>query len=175
MKIINFLGSSGAGKSTSALGLTYELKKRGVKAELITEFAKDLVFSGCEHLLTQNQLFIFAEQHRRMAILKDSGLQYLITDSPLILSAYYGTKYNSSSKQLDDLILHEFNSYDNINIFLNRTAKFDTFGRVQTEEESNQDVVDLKQFLLNKHIQFTEYESNDSLAGYLAYKILTHK
>lgn len=175
MKIINLLGASGSGKSTTALGLTYELKKRGVQAELITEFAKDLVFSGCSHLLTQNQLFIFAEQHRRMSILKDSGLQYLITDSPLILSAYYGEKYNTSSKPLDELIDHEFNSYDNINIFLNRTAKFDPFGRVQTEEESNKDSLDLKQFLINKHIQFAEYESNDSLAGYLAYKILTLK
>ena len=96
MQVINFLGSSGSGKSTSALGLTYELKKRGVKAELITEFAKDLVFSKCEHLLLQNQIFIFAEQHRRMEILKDSGLQYLITDSPLILSSYYGNKYKTT-------------------------------------------------------------------------------
>lgn len=61
MKVINLLGSAGSGKSTTALGLTYELKKRGHRAEYIPEYAKDLVFSKCEHLLVQNQLFVFAD------------------------------------------------------------------------------------------------------------------
>lgn len=78
MKVINLLGSAGSGKSTTALGLTYELKKRGHRAEYIPEYAKDLVFSKCEHLLVQNQLFVFAEQHRRMSVLNNSEIEYLV-------------------------------------------------------------------------------------------------
>lgn len=73
------------------------------------------------------------------------------------------------------LIYNEFNSYDNINIFLNRTVRFDSFGRVQTEEESDQDNLNLKAFLTANHIIYREYDSNDSLAGYLAHQILTTK
>ena len=39
--VINLLGSPGAGKSTTAARLFYELKMKGVKCELITEYAKD--------------------------------------------------------------------------------------------------------------------------------------
>jgi len=175
MKVINIFGSSGAGKSTTALGLTYELKKRKVRCEYISEYAKDLVFSGCSHLLTKNQLFIFGEQHRRMSILNDSNLDYLICDSPLLLASFYGDKYATSTVELNKLILKEFNSYNNINIFLNRCVDFDSFGRVQTQEESDQDSQDLKRLLLNYNISFSEYDSNDSLAGHLAYSILTNK
>ena len=175
MKVINFFGSSGSGKSTSALGLAYELKKRGISCEYIPEYAKDLVYSGCQHLLTQNQLFIFGEQHRRMAILKDSEIKYLICDTPILLGLYYGLKYNTTGPELNNLILKEFNSYDNINIFLTRVAPFQQFGRVETEEESDRNSSEIKQLLLDKHIPFEEYESHDSLAGHLAYKILTNR
>lgn len=110
-----------------------------------------------------------------MAILNDSKLEYLITDSPTLLSLYYGNKYNTSSIELNALILKEFNSYTNINIFLNRCVDFDSFGRVQTQEESDQDSLDLKAMLTNYQISFKEYDSNDSLAGHLAYSILTNK
>ena len=76
---------------------------------------------------------------------------------------------------MNALILKEFNSYTNINIFLNRCVDFDSFGRVQTQEESDQDSLDLKTMLTNYQISFNEYDSNDSLAGHLAYSILTNK
>lgn len=175
MKVINLFGSSGAGKSTQALGLAYELKKRGIKCEYISEYAKELVFSGCSHLLTQNQLFVFSEQLRRMNTLRNTEIQYLVVDSPLLLGLFYGKKYNTTSRELNSLIINEFNTYDNTNIFLTRTAPFEQFGRVQQEEESNQDSLDLKQLLLDNHVHFIEEESNDSLAAHLAYKILTNK
>lgn len=175
MKVINLFGSSGSGKSTTALGLAYELKKRGIKCEYISEYAKELVFSGCSHLLTQNQLFVFSEQLRRMNTLRNTEIEYLVVDSPLLLALFYGKKYNTTSRELNSLIINEFNSYDNTNIFLTRTAPFEQFGRVQKEEESNQDSLDLKQLLLDNHVHFIEEESNDSLAAHLAYKILTNK
>ena len=173
MKIINLFGSSGSGKSTTALGLAYNLKIRGKKVELVTEYAKTLVFSGCEHLLA-NQLHVFSEQNFRMKIREDKGLDFLVTDSPLLLASFYGGKYNVLSKELERLIHKEFDSYENINFFLNRTVTFDPTGRVQTEAESDKDSQLLQGFLIRNNVSYETHESNDSLAGYLAYKILTN-
>ena len=97
-----------------------------------------------------------------MAILNDSKLEYLITDSPTLLSLYYGNKYNTSSVELNALILKEFNSYTNINIFLNRCVDFDSFGRVQTQEESDQDSKDLMSMLNLLNVSFHEFPSTSS-------------
>lgn len=44
--VINLFGAPGAGKSTGAAIVFAELKKRGVNAELVTEFAKDKTWEG---------------------------------------------------------------------------------------------------------------------------------
>ena len=36
--VINLFGSSGSGKSTTAMGLAYKLKTLGFKVELVSEF-----------------------------------------------------------------------------------------------------------------------------------------
>lgn len=59
-KVINFFGSAGAGKSTQALGLAYNLKMRGLKVEYIPEYAKELVFSNCSHILLSEQLHVYS-------------------------------------------------------------------------------------------------------------------
>ena len=38
MKVINLFGSAGAGKSTTALGLTHQLKINGYKVEDVSEY-----------------------------------------------------------------------------------------------------------------------------------------
>ena len=77
-KIINLFGSAGAGKSTQAMGLVPLLRLAGYSAEYVSEYAKDVVFSKCEHLLTQNQLYVFSEQFRRLKVLDDSNLDFII-------------------------------------------------------------------------------------------------
>lgn len=44
--VINLFGAPGAGKSTLAADIFSKLKRRQVKCELITEFAKDCVYEG---------------------------------------------------------------------------------------------------------------------------------
>lgn len=178
MQVINLYGSSGAGKTTISMGLAYNLKMRKKKVEIVSEFAKTLVFSNCQHLLT-NQLYVFSEQLFRMQIMKDKDLDYIITDSPLVLAGFYGQKFNSQgfdslSKELESLIFSEYNKFDNINFFLNRTVAFDPVGRTQVEDESDKDSLILKAYLNKNSIEYSEHYSNDSLAGYLTHKILTN-
>ena len=54
-KVINLFGSSCSGKSTTALGLTYHLRLLGYKAEYVSEYAKQLVMSGCQNLLAYQE------------------------------------------------------------------------------------------------------------------------
>ena len=44
MKVINLFAGPGTGKSTTAAGLFYKMKSKGYMVELVTEFAKDLVY-----------------------------------------------------------------------------------------------------------------------------------
>lgn len=46
MKVINFFGAPGAGKSTEAARTYVALKDRGVNVELVREVAKDLAWCG---------------------------------------------------------------------------------------------------------------------------------
>ena len=43
-RVINLLGAPGAGKSTAAAGLFYRMKKEFLSVELVTEYAKDLIY-----------------------------------------------------------------------------------------------------------------------------------
>ena len=40
--VVNLYGGPGAGKSTAALQLVAELKKRGINADYVSEYAKEL-------------------------------------------------------------------------------------------------------------------------------------
>lgn len=42
--IVNIYGSPSAGKSTTAAGVFYELKRNGIRCELVTEYAKSKVW-----------------------------------------------------------------------------------------------------------------------------------
>lgn len=86
--IINLLGSSGSGKSTSALGLTYELKKLGYKCEIAREYVKEEIFTENFKVL-HDQIFIFANQNRIQKNLANKELDFVISESPLILSSFY--------------------------------------------------------------------------------------
>lgn len=144
--VINLFGSAGSGKSTTAMGLTYFLRLKGYKVEYVNEYAKDLVNEGSLHKL-KHQLYVFSKQLKRMEVLADKGLDFIVTDSPLILSYFYGEKYGTSGPFLKEVVTSYHNSFKNFNIFLKRVVSYDPLLRVQTEEESNEDSKQLHSFL----------------------------
>lgn len=170
MKVINMFGAAGSGKSTNSAGLAYELKKDGFKVELVTEFAKELCITKSEHLL-ENQIWVFGNQYHKMKYLSND-LDFIITDSPIMLSAWYGKKYNYQFESLYPLIKEVHNSFDNINIFLERAHSWDPYARVQSEEESNQDSTDLQNFLKENQISFEIFQTGRYLPAILKKYIL---
>jgi len=159
--VVNFFGGPSVGKSTTAARVFSELKMKKYKCELVTEYAKDLVYQKSFDVL-ENQIYVFAHQHQRMNRLKKE-VDVIITDSPLLLSQIYGDK--ETVKYLSPLILHEINKFDNINILLTRTKEYQKYGRTQTLEEAVEIDTrireELKKYNLKYHV--FEYPINESL------------
>ena len=91
-KVINFYGGPGSGKSTKAAGLYYKMNMAGFSVELNNEFAKECVWEDNVPML-KDQLFMLAHQHRKILRLVGK-VDYVITDSPLMLSGIYRELYN---------------------------------------------------------------------------------
>lgn len=166
--VINLFGSAGSGKSTTAMGLTYYLRLLGYKAEYVTEYAKDLVNEGSFNKL-KHQLYVFSKQLKRMEVVTDKGLDFIVTDSPIFLSLFYGDKYGTSGPYLKELVASYHKTFVNINVFLKRHVPYDPLLRVQTEEESNQDSDDLADFLRNNNVYLdVSVDSRDENVKWLA-------
>ena len=141
MKIINLFGGPGTGKSTTAAGLFYEMKTRGYQVELVTEFAKDLVYQE-SYFRLKDQLMILARQNHKLWVLKDK-VDYAIVDSPLLLSLHYFQDNGYYDEKLfKDFVLdtyNRYNRYNNLNIFLQRNIEehpYQEYGRSQTLDEA---------------------------------------
>lgn len=168
--VINLTGAPGAGKSTGAAKLFYELKTLGINCELVSEFAKDKTW---EHNATalNCQEYIFGKQSYRLKRCRDE-VDVIITDSPLPLTIIY-THDELIKKPLTDLVMAVYNSYDNINFFINRVKPYNPKGRNQTAEESNALSAEIKDLYQQLNIPYTEIDGNE--AGYEAaiVKIMT--
>lgn len=135
-KVINLYGGPSSGKSTQASGLFYNMKALGYDVELVNEFAKEVVWEGNVPML-KDQLWVLAHQHRKLVRLANK-VEYIITDSPVLLSIAYRSLYEGPmySDLIDKLAIECYNMYDNINIFLKRPVQFDNNGRAQDYKES---------------------------------------
>ena len=129
--VVNIFGGPSAGKSTTSAGIFYELKRQGIRCELVTEYAKSKVWEESYKVL-EDQIYIFGKQNHKMFTVKGK-VDIIITDSPLLLSLYYGKDLSSNFK---GLIVETHNTYHNMNYFINNLGEYDSVGRMQTEEES---------------------------------------
>lgn len=134
MKVINLFGGPGAGKSTTAAGLFFKMKNHNLKVELVTEFAKDLVYAERFKELKTNQVYITAKQYSKLERVRDQ-VDYVISDSPLIIGLQYAPE--NYFEFFDPLVRELHYSFDNINIFIKRVKQYRNYGRYQTEEESD--------------------------------------
>lgn len=135
--IVNFFAGPGAGKSTSAALLFSKLKMAGVRCEMVTEFAKDLTWEKRDMTL-RNQLYILAKQHKRMWIVAQHDVEVIITDSPLLVGAYYSSTFDTGefAQALQNMAMLLHKEHPSVNFFIRRTKPYQRFGRSQTEEQA---------------------------------------
>jgi len=168
---LNILSGPSSGKSTSAAGLYYKMKMAHIKCELVTEFAKDLVYSDRIQMLTDNQEMIFAEQNYRLHILKDK-VDWAITDTSLLLGLVYPPDWYPQS--FKPFVLDIYNTYNNVNVYIKRPDSFQQYGRAHDHEQSKQ-LDDLVINMLQEYdIPYTVFEANDDTADDLFEFIQKH-
>lgn len=162
MLVVNLFAGSGAGKSTTAAGVFHALKRKDINCELVTEYAKDLVWDESYKVLL-NQLLVFAQQNHRLRRL-EGKVDVVVTDSPIFLSLVYNKVYHEKDgvygEHFNSFIKETFDRYDNLNYFLKRTKKYNPIGRVQTEEEAKAIDTKIKSLLDLYNVGYTEIEYN---------------
>lgn len=173
--VINLLGGSGLGKSTTAALLFGELKLRGIEAELVQEYAKEWAWMG-RKIKPEDQTEISDEQFNRESRLYGK-VDFLVTDSPLILGAVY-QKYYSGDDPIFDTILTRIKNAEQegvryMNFLLTRNKKFNPKGRFETEDQAREVDNYLKEYLIKKEIPFHSISSGDrERVGEIMNKIL---
>jgi hypothetical protein len=119
MKVINLWAGPGAGKSTTAAGLFFLMKLTGRRVELVTEYAKEVVYDQ-DPTRIKNQLLILAKQDERLRRLQGQ-VDYVITDSPLPATWVYA-KPPFQDPWFHKTVNAVFRTYDNFNILVSRLS-----------------------------------------------------
>lgn len=139
--VVEFWGSPGSGKSTFAAECFAEAAKRGLNAHYVPEFIKPHANRGLP-IDELDQLWISGEQTRH-----ESGTygkyDYVFTDSPVLLPAFFSYYYDDDDMGLASVICRWENranaKYDirRIRVFLPLVeAWFKQTGRYESFEQS---------------------------------------
>jgi len=161
--VINLFGGPGCGKSTTMARIFADLKIQGYNTEMVSEFAKDLVYEQRQETM-KDELYIFAKQHHRMFRVNDK-VDIIITDRPLLLTNVYASLYLPDDEFRTDLmklVNTTFSGFVNINILLDREGvEYQTEGRLQDLEQSQKiDDMTKNELKKNDHV-FKVFKSTD--------------
>lgn len=155
--VVNLFGAPGRGKSTVRAGLFWLMKTLGMSVEEISEYAKYLTLKNSLWQLKEEQLHVFSHQHHHQLLVERNGYRFAITDSPLHLSAFYGSEHNYPG--LQTLIDQAYDRFDNRNFFLTRpqvSKAFETNGRAHDQAASEALEPKMRQYLRERDLPFHE-------------------
>jgi nicotinamide riboside kinase len=150
--VVNLIAAPSSGKSTLMADIFAKLKWENIDCEMVSEFAKELVWEERQETF-KDELYIFAKQNHRLFRV-NGKVDVIITDRPLILTIFYNNKYGKCSRALDDLVYSEFMQYNNLNYFIKRKKPYNPNGRNQTEKESDEIANELINILYDYSIYF---------------------
>jgi hypothetical protein len=170
MLLINLFGPPGAGKSTTRAEVFSLLKKAGVNCEEIYETAKKFTWEK-RFLSLKSQAYLFGKQLRDTEVL-DGQVDVAITDSPLLLTEFYGRKYTKYPDSFYTAVREISSGYNNVNFFLKRTRAYNPKGRNQTEEESDSIAVEMLQMLDGLGIDFISLTADKGVGEVIAKYVL---
>jgi hypothetical protein len=166
MIVVNLFAGPGSGKSTTCAGVFAKLKLAGVNCEMALEYAKDKVWEESNKVL-DDQIYVFGKQLHRIFRLKDK-VDVVITDSPILLSIIYD---KTGNKYFSDLVLNQFNNFDNRNYFIERTTVYNPKGRLQTEDEAKEIDKVLLDLLKDCNIEYDSVGKSEAV-DYIFNKIM---
>lgn len=161
--VINLLGGSGLGKSTTAALVFGEMKLAGLHCELVREFVKEWAWAG-RKIGPDDQAEIYANQLAREKIYYGK-LDYIVTDSPLLLSPIYQKYYNGSdpiaAHVLRDLNAAKESGVVHLNFLLTRNKPYDERGRYETAQQAGEVDNLVRHYLETLELPFYTITTND--------------
>ena len=158
--MVSFIGASGAGKSSAALGTAFNLKMLGQSVEYVPEFAKGLVYNGVLGKYIPNQSYIVAEQFKQLYDLLGQ-VDYIVTDAGLEITALHSSK---EDEVVEKLAWYLRNKINQVTIFIERDEEkvpFETRGRVETEEQSRQFSLQLEEYLKKNNVKYIKVKGSE--------------
>lgn len=164
--VINILGGPGVGKTTIASDLFATLKKMNKDVEIVSEFAKELVWEKRNEAFN-DRLYMHAEQNHRLMMM-NGNLDYIITDSPLILTSIYNRFYLENvhtpdyNDMIDEVVIETWNLYNNVTFLINRDVNYDTNGRRESLEEALKIDEKTTEYILNHQIPYITINDRDN-------------
>lgn len=176
-KIINLYGGPGVGKSTSAAFMFYALKQQGLNVELVREYVKNWAWEK-RSISVYDQLYFLGKQSRAESVLY-SKVDYIITDSPVLLNVYYSNKY--APRQMADGIcaavrgFYEQAAKDghiHHHVMLRRSKPYNPAGRFQNEGEAKEIDAELHGLLATWQLEVNECETDEFSLRQLVAKIV---
>lgn len=162
-KIVCLWGGPGTGKSTACAGIFSKLKTLGYNVEMNREYIKDWVWEK-RRVLPGDQVYITAKQARKEVLYMREGLDFIVTDSPLALTTFYGDIYDKYERenQACRAVVKQHHAickdlgYKVEHFFLGRTKQYNQAGRNEDETTARQYDVRIRQFLHDYPIKYRE-------------------
>ncbi len=148
--VVNLIGGPGVGKSILTSEIFSELKRRFISAEISPEYIKKKLREGALKAV-ESQIYIFGKQQYQLFSMKDE-VDVIVTDSPFIFCSIYDKTKN---KELTNLIMAEFNKYNNLNylILRDKTVPYEQEGRYQDSNGASEVDREMVNFLIENEIE----------------------
>lgn len=158
--VVNFYSGPGAGKTTAALELTAALKKAGYDVEYVSEYAKELVREGKLDVL-DDQKAVIEEQYKRLHNMAVSGVEIIVTDSPLLLGQVYGQ--GKIDEAYHNQIREYYDSFENFNLRVLRAedATYQQEGRVENEAQAKDLDERIRTMLKENKVFYGNYQRDE--------------
>jgi cytidylate kinase len=164
--VINLYGGPGTGKSTLAALIYHKLKVKGYKVELVQEYVKTWVYQN-RIPNDWDQFEFFSQQLMKEHILYGK-VQYIVTDCPLELSAYYADEnkhlkpaFTAMLKAVESMRKDENVEVKRFFVRRDKKQKYHAEERFQTKEEALNIDRTMYQFMINNVVEFHYMHSNE--------------
>lgn len=172
LKVINLFAGPSAGKTTTALAIAAELKRRRLNVAYVPEFPLELVQQQ-RWLALDDQFYVFGNQAHRLYSVRDD-FEWAVTDGPLFMQVHYieqGLKRFTGDRNekylkltFQDLVMQTHDMYQNYNYFIERgDRKFLQAGRVQNEEESKMIDIKMLELAANLDLEWCTVQSPEAV------------
>jgi nicotinamide riboside kinase len=155
---ICFFGGPGVGKSTLAAQLFGWLKAENFDAELVQEFVKTWAYQQ-RRLKSFDHVFTFASQLHTEDLYLQSGVNIIVTDSPVLLQVMYQYMRQLPGQVEMRHVAELFeDQHPSINFLVKRKVDYKPQGRYETPEAAAAIHDRIVRYLDQWSVPFTEVE-----------------